>query len=145
MVADGFCEQPLRVRQSKDLFGKGVKLGFAQLFRLRSNALDGCATGDKPVRPLAPFSLFLVGGTVFEPLNFVLLLRKLAFDFLFLGLQLLNFFLVHDFNLLTVIKIDTKRPPTFSVDGLTYGMGFSDFAAEMVCASRLFPLQSALG
>jgi len=41
--------------------------------------------------------------------------------------------------------IDTKRPPTFSVDGLTHGMGFSDFAAEMVCASKLFPLQSALG
>ena len=42
-------------------------------------------------------------------------------------------------------KIDTKRPPTFSVDGLCDGMGFSDFAADMVCASRLFPLQSALG
>ena len=26
--------------------------------------------------------------------------------------------------------IDTKRPPTFSVDGLTHGMGFSDFARE---------------
>lgn len=33
----------------------------------------------------------------------------------------------------------------FSVDGLTHGMGFSEFAAKMVCASRLFPLQSALG
>jgi len=41
--------------------------------------------------------------------------------------------------------MDRKRPPTLSVDGLTYGMDFSDFAAEMVCASRLFLLQSALG
>ena len=41
--------------------------------------------------------------------------------------------------------IDAKRPPTFSVDGLTHGMGFSGFAAGMVCVSRLFPLQSALG
>ena len=79
-MADGFREQPLRVWQSKDLFGKGVKPGFAQLFRLRCDTLDGCATGDEPVRPLAPFSLFVVGGTVFEPLNFVLLLRKLTLD-----------------------------------------------------------------
>ena len=40
---------------------------------------------------------------------------------------------------------DRKRPPTFSVDDLTHGMVFSDFAAEVVCASRRFPLQSALG
>ena len=53
------------------------------------------------MRPLAPFSLFVVGGTVFEPLNFVLLLRKLTLDLFFLCLQLLNFFFVHDFNLLT--------------------------------------------
>ena len=101
MIADGFREQSLCVRQSKDLFGKSVKRGFAQLFRLRCDALDGCATGDKPVRPLAPFSLFIVGGAVLKALDFVLLLCKLAFDFLFLGLQLLNFFFVHDFNLLT--------------------------------------------
>jgi hypothetical protein len=60
-------------------------------------------------------------------------------------LQLFDFFLVHDFNLLTAIKIDTKRPPTFSVDGLTYGMDFSDFAAGTVCASRRFLLQSGQG
>jgi len=52
---------------------------------------------------------------------------------------------VHDFNLLTDIKMDTKRPPTFSVDGLRDDMEFSNFAVEMVCASRLFPLQSVLG
>jgi len=144
-MADGFREQPLRVRQSKDLFGKSVKLGFAQLFRLRCDALDGCTTSDKPVRPLAPFSLFIVGGAVLKALNFVLLLRKLPLDLFFLGLQLLNSFLVHDFNLLTVIKIDTKRPPTFSVDGLRDDMEFSGFAVEIDCASRLFPLQSALG
>ena len=101
MAADSFREQSLRVRQSKDLFGKGVKPGFAQLFRLRCDTLDGCATGDEPVRPLAAITLFIVGGAVFKPLDFVLLLCKLAFDFLFLGLQLLNFFFVHDFNLLT--------------------------------------------
>ena len=41
--------------------------------------------------------------------------------------------------------IDAKRPPTFSVDGLGNDMEFSDFATEMVCISRLFPPQSALG
>ena len=145
MVADDFCEQSLRVWQRKDLFDKSVKCSFAQIFRLRCDALNRSATGDKPVRPLAPLSLFVVGGAVFEALNFVLLLCKLTLHLFFLGLQLLNFFFVHDFNLLTNVKIDTKRPPTLSVDGLTHGMGFSDFAVGMVCASRLFPLQSALG
>ena len=99
----------MHIRQSKDLFGKGVKRGFAQILRLRCNALNRCATGDKPVCPLAPFSLFVVGGTVFEPLNFVLLLRKLTLDLFFLCLQLLNFFFVHDFNLLTDRWIEKDR------------------------------------
>ena len=101
MAADSFREQSLRVRQRKDLFGKSVKLGFAQLFRLRSSALNGCTTGDKPVCPLAPISLLIVGGAVFKPLDFVLLLRKLTLDLFFFGLQLFDFFFVHDFNLLT--------------------------------------------
>ena len=82
MAADSFHEKPLRVWQSKDLFGKGVKPGFAQLFRLRCDTLDGCATGDEPVRPLAPFSLFVVGGAVLKALDFVLLLRKLPLHLL---------------------------------------------------------------
>ena len=100
-MADGFREQPLRIRQSKDLFRKSVKLGFAQILCLRCDALDRCTSGDKPVRPLAPISLFLVGGAVFETLDFVLLLCKLPLDLFFFGLQLLNFFFVHDFDLLT--------------------------------------------
>ncbi len=145
MISDGFCEQSLRVCQRKDLFGKSIKCAFAQILCLRCDALDGCTTGDKPVRPLAPFSLFVVGGAVFKPLDYVLFLYKLAFVFLFLGLQLLNFFFVQDFNLLTDIKMDTKRPSTFSVDGLTHGMEFSDFAARTVCVSRRFSLQSTQG
>ena len=145
MVADSFHEKPLRVWQRKDLFGKSVKRGFAQIFRLWCDALNRCATGDKPVRPLAPLSLFIVGGAVLKALDFVLLLRKLTLDLFFLRLQLLNFFFVYDFNLLTDIKMDTKRPPTFSIDGLGNDMEFSDFAVEMGCASRRFPLQSALG
>ena len=145
MVADGFRKQPLCGWQSKDLFGKSVKRGFAQILCLWCNALNRCATGNKPVRPFAPLSLFVVGGAVLKALDFVLLLCKLTFNFLFFGLQLFDFFFVYEFDLLTDIKMDTKRPPTFSVDGLTHGMGFSDFAAGMVCASRLFPLQSALG
>ena len=101
MISDGFCEQSLRVCQRKDLFGKSIKRAFAQILCLRCDALNGCTTGDEPVRPLAPFSLFVVGGTVLKALDYVLFLYKLAFDFLFLGLQLLNFFFVHDFNLLT--------------------------------------------
>ena len=34
--------------------------------------------------------------------------------------------------------IDTKRPPTFSVDGLTHGMGFSDFARERSAPADCF-------
>ena len=101
MVADSIREQPLCVWQGENPFCKSVKRGFAQIFRLRCDALDGYTTGDKPVRPLAAITLFIVGGAVFKTLDFVLFLRKLAFDFLFLGLQLLNFFFVHDFNLLT--------------------------------------------
>ena len=41
--------------------------------------------------------------------------------------------------------MNRKRPPTFSVDGLVRDMGFSDFAAGIVCVSRLFPLQSGQG
>ena len=92
MVADGFRKQPLCGWQRKDLFGKGVKRGFAQILCLRCNALDGCTTGDKPVCPLAPFSLFIVGGAVFKPLDFVLLLCKLTLDLFFHGLQLFDFF-----------------------------------------------------
>ncbi len=80
MAADSFREQSLRVCQSKELFGKSIKRAFAQLLCLRCDTLDGSTTGDKPVRPLAPLTLFVVGGSVFEPLNFVLLLRKLLFD-----------------------------------------------------------------
>ena len=96
------------------------------------------------MRPLAPFSLFIVGGKVLKALDFVLLLCKLAFNFLFLGLQFLNFFFVHDFNLLTV-KVGCKKTAYVWVDGLCDDMGFSDFAVGIVCVSRLFPLQSALG
>ena len=34
--------------------------------------------------------------------------------------------------------IDTKRPPTFSVGGLTHGMGFSDFARERSAPADCF-------
>ena len=101
MVADGFREQSLRVRQSKDFLRESVKLGFTQILRLRCNALNGSTAGDKPVRPFAPLSLFLVGGAVFKTLDFVLLLCKLTLDLFFLGLQLFNFFFVHGFDLLT--------------------------------------------
>ena len=92
MFVDRFRQQALDLRQVKNLFGKGIELGFGQSFCQRCDALNGSATGDEPVRPLAPFSPFVVGGAVFEPLNFVLLLRKLPLDLFFLCLQLLNFF-----------------------------------------------------
>ena len=101
MISDGFCEQSLRVWQSKDLFGKSIKRAFAQILCLRCDTLDGCATGDEPVRPLAAITLFIVGGAVFKALDFVLLLRKLALHLFFLGLQPLDFFFVHVFTLLT--------------------------------------------
>ncbi|OLA41956.1 MAG: hypothetical protein BHW36_08720 [Firmicutes bacterium CAG:24053_14] len=100
MVADGFRKQPLCGWQSKDLFGKSVKRAFTQILRLRCNALDGCTTGDKPVRPLAPISFFIVGGSVFKALDFVLFLRKLTLHLFFLCLQLFDFFFVHDLDLL---------------------------------------------
>ena len=113
MAADSFREQSLYVRQRKDPFYKSVKLGFAQILCLRCDALNGSTAGDKPVRPLAPLSLFVVGGAVFKTLDLVLLLCKPSLHLFFLRLQLLNFFFVYDFDLLTDIKMDTKRPPTF--------------------------------
>ena len=109
MAADSFHEKPLCVRQSKDLFGKSVKVCFAQSLCLRCDTLDGCATGDEPVRPLAPISFFIVGGSVFKALNFVLFLRKLPLHLFFLGLQLFDFFFLHDFNLLTDRWIEKDR------------------------------------
>ena len=109
MISDGFCEQSLRVCQRKDLFGKSIKCAFAQILCLRCDTLDGCATGDEPVRPLAPFSLFIVGGAVLKALDFVLFLRKLPLHLFFLGLQLFDFFFVHDFNLLTDRWIEKDR------------------------------------
>ena len=82
------------VWQGENPFCKSVKRGFAQIFRLRCDALDGCATGDKPVRPLAPLSLFVVSGAVFKTMDFVLLLCKLLLNFSFLGIQLGKGFLL---------------------------------------------------
>ena len=109
MAADSFHEKPLRVWQGENPFCKSVKRGFVQLFRLRCDTLDGCATGDEPVRPLAPISFFIVGGSVFKALNFVLFLRKLPLHLFFLGLQLFDFFFLHDFNLLTDRWIEKDR------------------------------------
>ena len=53
--------------------------------------------------------LFIVGGAVLKALDFVLLLRKLPLDLFFLRLQLLNSFLVHDFNLLTDRWVEKDR------------------------------------
>ena len=92
MAADSFREQSLRVRQRKDLFDKSVKVSFAQSLCLRYNALNGSATGDEPVRPLAPISLFVVGSAVLKALDLVLLLRKLPLHLFFLGLLLFDFF-----------------------------------------------------
>ena len=61
------------------------------------------------MRPLAPFSLFIVGGAVFKALDFVLLLRKLTLDLFFLRLQLFDFFFVHDLDLLTDKWIEKDR------------------------------------
>ena len=98
---DRLHEQALNLQDGKGFFSKGVKLGFGQNLCQRCDAFNGCATSDKVVRPLAPISLCIVGGAVFKPLDYVLFLYKLAFNFLFLGLQLFDFFFVHDFNLLT--------------------------------------------
>ncbi|EEB21365.1 hypothetical protein BIFCAT_01194 [Bifidobacterium catenulatum DSM 16992 = JCM 1194 = LMG 11043] len=61
------------------LFRKGVKLGFGQNLCQRCNAFNSCATGDKMMCPLAQISLFVVCGTVFKLLLFVLELQELAF------------------------------------------------------------------
>ena len=71
----------------KSFFSKGVKLGFGQNLCQRCNTFNGCATGDKVVRPLAPISLFVVGDAIFNLLFFVLELRELAFIFRFLCFQ----------------------------------------------------------
>ena len=78
--------------------------------------------------PLAPISLFVVGGTVFKLLLFVPELGKLAAISAFSSGMVFCFGIAHD-----LFGWDEKRPPTFSVDGLDDGMGFSDFAAWTVC------------
>ena len=86
MVADSIREQPLCVWQGENPFCKSVKRGFAQALCLWCDTLNRSATGNEPVRPLAAISCFVVGSAVFKPLDYVLFLYKLAFDFLFLGL-----------------------------------------------------------
>ena len=85
MFIDRFHKQAFDLRDGKSFFSKGIKLGFGQNLCQRCNAFDGCATGDKVVRSLAPTSFFVVGDTVFNLLLFVLELRELAFIFRFLG------------------------------------------------------------
>ena len=93
MFVDRFHEQTFGLRQGKSFFGKGIKLGFGQSFCQRCDALDGCTTGDKVVRPFAPISLFVIGDTVFKLLFFVLELSDPAFIFRFLSFQLGDGFL----------------------------------------------------
>ena len=63
---DRLHEQALNLQDGKGFFSKGVKLGFGQNLCQRCDTFNGCATGDKVVRPLAPISLFVVGDTVFK-------------------------------------------------------------------------------
>ena len=69
---DRFHKKALDLRDGKGFFGKGIKLGFSQNLCQRCDAFNGCATGDKVVRPLASTSFFVVGDTVFKLLFFVL-------------------------------------------------------------------------
>ena len=87
MFVDRFRQQALDLRQVKNLFGKGIELGFGQSFCQRCDTLDRRATSDKVVRPLAPITFFVVGDSIFNLLFFVLELRELAFIFRFLGFQ----------------------------------------------------------
>ena len=90
VFVDRFHEQALDFWDSKDFFRKGVKLGFGQHLCQRCDTFNGCATGDKVVRPLAPISFFIVGDTVFKLLLFVVELSDLAFIFRFIGFKLGN-------------------------------------------------------
>lgn len=136
-------EQALDLWQGEGFFRKGVELSFSQNLCKRSHALNSSSTGDKPVCPFPAVALFIVGGTVFKLLLFVPELGKLAAISAFSSGMIFCFGIAHD--LFGWDGWDEKRPPTFSVDGLDDGMGFSGFAAGTVCVSRLFPLQSALG
>ena len=88
MFVNRFHEQTFDLRQGKSFFGKGIKLGFGQSFCQRCDTLDRRATSDKPVCPLAPISLFVISGAVFQTLLLVLFLCKLLLNFIFLGIQL---------------------------------------------------------
>ena len=93
MFVDRFRQQALDLRQVKNLFGKGIELGFGQSFCQRCDTLDRRATSDKVVRPLVPITFFVVGNAVFKLSFFVLELRDLAFIFRFLSFQLGDGFL----------------------------------------------------
>ena len=94
MFVDRFHKKALDLWDGKGFFGKGIKLGFSQNLCQRCDAFNGCATGDKVVRPLAPISFFVVGDAIFNLLFFVLELRELAFVFRFLRFQLGGWFSV---------------------------------------------------
>ena len=93
VFVDRFHKQALDLRDGKSFFSKGVKLGFGQNLCQRCDAFNGCATGDKVVRPLAPITFFVVSDAVFNLLFLVLELSDLAFIFRFLGFQLGDGFL----------------------------------------------------
>ena len=93
VFVDRFHEQAFDLRDGKSFFRKCVKLGFGQNLCQRCDTFNGCATGDKMVRPLAPISFFVVGDAVFKLLLFVSELRELAFILRFLGFQFGDSFL----------------------------------------------------
>lgn len=72
MFVDRFHKQAFDLRDGKSFFSKGVKLGFGQNLCQRCDTFNGCATGDKVVRPLAPIALLVVTAAVFKLLLFVL-------------------------------------------------------------------------
>ena len=109
VLVDGLHEQALDFRQGEGFFHKGVKFGFGQNLCQRCNAFNGCSTGDKMMCPLAPISLFVVGGAVLKALDFMLLLHKLPLECFLFGLQFFNFFFGHDFDLLTDKWIEKDR------------------------------------
>lgn len=96
MFVDRFHEQALDLRDGKDFFRKSIKLGFSQNLCQRSDAFNGCAKGDKVMRPLAPISFFEVGDTVFMLLLSVPELGKLALIVSDLGFQFEDGFLPTD-------------------------------------------------
>ncbi|EQI72544.1 hypothetical protein QQC_0308 [Clostridioides difficile Y358] len=116
VVLCGRPDEMLRLRQIQNVFHEGIKFRFGQLLCLWCNALNGCPTGNQPVRPLFPGTAFQIRLPVFQTLHFPFFPFQQDSGFFIFLLQLFQRF----FHVLTSFadKIKKDHPQTVCVSVL---------------------------